>query len=331
MQRPIPKPSPPHSPRKLAPHAALRGAILKARNETGLGQSAVAERAGISARTVAAIETETGSYIPRPAIVARIALALGRNAQEFLHLAGYEELPQSQIEKIQQSILEYPLKKELDPKHFFESLRDELSRDTPILLNALYTSPPGLQHREDVQTVIAELIDRGLWLSMSVPYPRVGQTEYKPHLAGFYASVYREVLTLAFSLLIRVKADNRKQLAVFAPKIPVANAEQFFIMPPISTSETRSALIRFYNRKTAAAFTHELGAWVTFAQDHRDSWYTFYSRRKGNHIGPDELLWPWLDYFNDVISSCDPLRGTGWDEQTRMGSWEKLPLAVPAI
>ena len=295
------------------------------RHQTGLSQRHLARASGVAARTVAALEA-TADHRPRADVLLKLASGLGADPKDLMYCAGYSNVQKHQLRKMTAG--RYPARRELDPEQFFRSIEQAISPSNPVLFCVAYSAPPGSAHRADVKSLLVRLIDRGMWLAMVVPYPLVGAEETtKPNLVNYYRYVYGQVVATASELLRQTSPEKRRQIAVFIPSIRDKATETLFVMPPISSTESRSSLIKWYESEDEQN-DFELGAWVTFAHDQTDRWYTVYSRRRGQHVGGDDLtiLPAWKDYFRDIISKCDPKTGKSWPDE--VGMWRRVAVAV---
>ena len=307
-------------------HTAVRDLIRDARRQTGDSQKTVSQAAGVGLRTVAALEAEGRTHRPRAEILARLATALGINPSNLLNRAGYARISEDRIRKTASFVKRYPARLEVDPSEFFSSIKARITPAKPVLFCVAYSAPPGSAHRADVKSMLVELIDRGMWLAMVVPYPIIDvEASPKPNLTNFFKHVHGQVVATAFELSERTSPRKRKQIAVFVPRVKDSYGATLFTTPPISSSETRSALIRWYGATEQEQF--ELGAWVTYAHDQRDVWYTVFSRRDGLRVGGHDLniLPAWKDYFRDIMTGFDPYRGKGWRDDIDVWAKVRIP------
>ena len=200
------------TPAKLA-------ALLKTNRENkGWSQTELARQSRVSTRTI--VDVESGKQEkPRPDVVVRLAKALGQEPSAWLQIAGHGSMASAKMERIIRETGRVQFQGEIDPAEFFNSLRDRLQPKQPVLICVAYPSVPGSIHRLDVQRILVDLFNKGLWVAMICPFPRITniETGKNPALSRHYRDVYGHVVSLARELRSKLPPEKQKQLALFVP------------------------------------------------------------------------------------------------------------------
>lgn len=314
--------------------------VKSTREAKSLSQAALAQMSRVSTRTIVAIEDDRSNQHPRPDVIIRLAHALEQEPEEWLRHAGHNNIPAEKIqhairevEITQRNVAPFRFRGEMDPSEFFASLKSRLTPRQPVLICVGYPAIPGSVHRADVQKILIELFNKGLWVAMVCPFPRVTEIEGLKHrtLAKHYRDVYEHVIELATGLRERLPAERKKQLAVFVPKqAPKQGKRMHLVMPLMGISEYRPSLIKYFADGEQDDDRFELAAWVTLQQDRKDRWIGIYPPADEEHMQSRlQVLKCWRDYFSDIVQNCDPKKGEAWKPKDfQETEWDIADLAA---
>jgi transcriptional regulator with XRE-family HTH domain len=307
----------PSENQSLFPQKASFAATLRdLRKEKGWSQGEISRLSHVSIRTIVDIEGGKQSN-PRIDVVIRLAGALGQDPVHWLKLAGHPQISEEKIKNVLADAGKFRFDDETDPVEYFSTLRSRLNPDNPALMCISYLSVPGLIHRPDVQQMLAELVNDGLWIAMALPYPRIREWENdpKPNLARYYNEVYGGVVIAAKELLGKIPSERQGCLGVFCPRENKEDKNIRYINPLAGLTEYRPALIKHYsnNSSNLPKYEYELAAWVTLSREKRDRWLQVYPSPEPDERLRYARLLCWRDYFSDFLTKCNPFENqTGW-------------------
>ena len=302
------------------------GSILKsARKEKQWSQGELSRRSHVSIRTIVDVEGDKQTN-PRFDVVVRLSNALDEDPSAWLKLAGHFRVTSEKIEAVLNE--KFRFESEADPSEFFTTLKAQLKPQTPSLLCVAYPANPRTIHRPDIQEMLVDLVERGLWIGMVFPYPRIPiEVARRKNLARFYRHVYDAVIILATNLKSRISDEKRNRIGVFCPRDSQSEPRAHYIMPLAGLADYRPTLIkRFYSDPSdKPKFEYEVAAWVTMSRDKKDRWLQVYPSDTEETQRYDKMLC-WCDYFQDILKNCKPAN-QGWDKNDFENSdWELLNL-----
>jgi transcriptional regulator with XRE-family HTH domain len=301
-------------------------AVKTFRKGKGWSQTELSRQSHVAVRTIVDIERGRPTRW-RMDVVVRLAKALEQDPSVFLRLAGHGKVPDEKIQKIVKESGGFRFFGEIDPREFFQSIEKRIKPNEPVLICVTYPSAPGTIHRTDVQRILVDLFNRGLWVAMVLPYPHIEPIENakRTSLARHYHDVYNQVVELAKELRSRVSSDKRAQLAVFVPR---QGDRVQYVMPLAGLTEYRPTLIKYFSKDEHSEPNYELAAWVTLMQEKRDRWIRIYpsdSESEGETRYQKFLCW--RDYFGDILSNCNPKKQKGWKQKDfQKTDWDLINL-----
>lgn len=300
------------------PTETLAKAVKEARREKKWTQGELARKSEVSLRTISLVEKK--SHVPGPEAVIRLATALGESPQIWLALAKHDP----ERHRVS-AVARFP--GEADPPVYFEGLLQALQTSEQILMCPSYNTAPGALNRPDVFAKIVELVNKGLWLAMTVPYPRATQLpERKTRLMLFYQNVFTHVQGLAEDLRTAVDHDKRERVNLFVPKISTPSGVFPMIAPTLGLGEYRPTFVKFAKTLTDRP-TEELGAWFKLAGEEKDRWIPIYPDAGLTAKGAQTIqaFSCWRDYFSDIIEVWEKLvqqnDQKGWRGETNYADW----------
>jgi transcriptional regulator with XRE-family HTH domain len=305
-------------------------ALKTARENKNWPQMELARQSRVSTRTIVDIE-HGNQKRPRQDIVTRLAKALEQDPINWLKLAGYSNVANERVERIIQESGGFRFRGEIEPAEFFHALRGRLNSKQPVLLSVAYPSTPGSLHRLDVQRILVDLFNNGLWVAMVCPFPRVREIEKakRPSLARHYREVFGNVIELARELRSNIAPDKRGRLGVFVPRQKQDEPIRY-VMPLAGLTEYRPTLAKYFPKTGTDEASFELSAWVTLMQEKRDRWLRIYPA-PGEPEGETRFqkFLCWRDYFSDILNNCDAKKenAKGWKPQDFQNTdWELIDL-----
>ena len=300
---------------------SLGDCLKQARQRRFWSQSALAKEAGVSTRTIVALETHKRESA-RADVVARLARALKADPKEWLILGGHTDFAGDKLQRTLRAAGGFQFPDEMDPADFFSRMLEELSEATPSLMCVCYPSVPGTNHRPDVRNILTKALQQGLTLALVCPFPNANdsiENSAKPSLLRYYREVYDHVILLARDLAEKLKPNRKRHIAVF---VPAQNSDVlWWTMPAMGVSKVRQALIKRLDEVEGRS-AGQLMAWVELVQDKKDRMVEIYPTQE---ITPDRIniFRCWEDYFSEIIDDYNPVDGWG-DPGRTLQAWRSI-------
>jgi transcriptional regulator with XRE-family HTH domain len=289
----------------------LAQAIKERRLEKGLTQGELAQKSRVSLRTISLVEK---GHIPGPAVILQLANTLGRDPKEWTQLGGRENTKLSAVAR-------FP--GETDPHIYFDSLLAALPKSGHILMSPSYTSVPGALHRPDIFSKLIDLVNGGLWMGMTFPYPDIrGEIGRKTRLILFYRNVLTQMKGMAEDLRSAVAPDKKERVNIFVPKLIAEEGALPIVMPTSGLGEYRPTFVKFAKAPEGRP-AEELAAWFKLAGEQKDRWVPIYPDAGLMAKGAQSIqaFNCWRDYFSDIIEqweklTADATNQRGWLDGT---------------
>jgi len=278
------------------PTADLAEVLSEKRRWKGWTQGELARKSGVSLRTISLVER---GHIPGPQIITELANTLGTDPKHWIQLGGHVETRSSAVAR-------FP--GEIDPHVYFDGLLAALPTSQPILMSPCYTSVPGALHRPDIFGKLIQLVNGGLWVAMTFPYPVITQeTGRKTRLLLFYRNVLTQMKGLAEDLRSAVAPEKKECINIFVPKLTAPEGALPTVMPTLGLGEYRPTYVKFARPVHRPA--EELAAWFKLAGDEKDRWVPIFPDAGLMATGAQNIqaFNCWRDFFSDIIEQWDQL------------------------
>jgi transcriptional regulator with XRE-family HTH domain len=298
--------------------------LEKSRAKTDLSQKKLAKRAGVSSRTIYELENGKTDEVQVDSLI-RLAEAMGKDPRDWLKKAGKkaeaESLPQPVIErnvnKVHRRVQQVEKAEAtranrspaanrynaVDPEELFRRIDDEYL-DEETLACVCYTSPAGGGDNEHLKEAIPEMIEKGLWLMMCVPYPLdlanrlYGEMD---KLADYVERVIEGTRVTARFYEGRLSEDEKDRLSFFTlPELGSADAENPDSMPPVPglRVKTRPMLLEHGDSTEG-----ELWAWGNFPPDYEDVMVRLDDTEGDGTNDEIDYAACWREYFEPIRSA----------------------------
>lgn len=323
----------------VVPVSPQLGTLLKeTRIKKGLTQADLARQSGVSPSTIVKIEQR------RPArfdAVVRLAHALGQPINAWLALAGHQDVQAERIAAIVKQ------QRAHEPEHFgrfedpiehFTQLRDELlTRQTPALACACFTSKPAALSRPELRQRLLALVKSGMHLALICPCPQPADIppQYhtrKPSLVGFYTQVFGWVRQLAGELQRELPEEERSRVAMFVPSTgsragggPGSEMRVMgLVPPPLLPTAYQPMFMTFRAGQSGQPERTELGAYVRSSGNRPDRWLVLHPREGEDEEQAEESRNLWQDFFGDILQAWQPSGSdTVWADD-RLVDWTRV-------
>ena len=205
---------------------------------------------------------------------------------------------------------------------FFSRLLREMSDRKPRVMCVCYPSIPGTTHRPDVRSLLLKALNQGLMVALACPYtPGTESIEdtLTPALTKYRRELYDHVVLLARTLTERLGPRERKQIAAFIPRSPMAHDP--WPMPPRGISKVRQALIKRFADSDDEDDDLQLLAWIELTQDNKDQMVDIYPSDSNERERIQDLALL-AGKTSQILDGCN--FDTGWTPRTtsRFKHWK---------
>lgn len=281
--------------------------LEQARRQLNWTQAELAARSNVAVKTIYRLEASAKegadkSTTPRAEIVAKLAVACGKDASNWLKLTGHQPPSQEFLEQVEREVKQKPAARGVALQHLFDDLEKKANEDVfsltkPSLMCVCYASKPTGAKRMEIIPPVSRLIERGLHLAMFSPFPQVtAPLRYANWCAKQYGQVLDEVISLAQHYKSSVSSAAQHRIRLFIPTI-----SNLLIVPPPASFEIRPTFIKLRIGSTDPEH-NRLGVLVEMPGQTEPVWYD---------MEEDEYNPPWTAYFQVAVES---MTIKGWQD-----------------